>query len=487
MGIDQDGALLALPLARIEIGQARVTLPVAIHIRVGGQALGPGPPAVAVGHHCRLLQVEGLEMAGEQGRHRRLGQQGNPVAAAVRQEASRLQPTVMEQPGVAPIAGIHDPLGTDKPVEMAAVAVTAGVGAEGLAGAGVDGHRLMAAAAQPAVLHRRSGGIGRIELHHPAVLVAGQSKGIAQASQPAAIANQGAGGGVGGGAIGIDRLHHLILDVLLGAEDGAPGGLATGAVGEAADDLIGQSIVVAEAIGGPQRRGGGTAHAQPLARIPQAAQPRDAPLERPRAAAPGAVGLAPQLQHADPQILQGGGGHRLGQLAQAIALGQGQHVALALAGGQGLLEFGDGQLLTRGLAVARPPAGQADVFEVDGEQGPTSPLLQQGQVVVVEAEASIGQGIPPGGQHVVAVAGGQAEPVAEIAMAVADPLLSGAEAIAGQGQGQRNGLKWRADPRARRWAPWQGGGSRGESQQGQQLAAAPAGRRELRLGHRHRG
>jgi hypothetical protein len=74
---------------------------------------------------------------------------------------------------------------------MAAVAVAAGVHHQRLTSAGAHGHGLVAEATQGRVFHQRALGPPGIDLHHPAVLVAHQAEGIAEALQPFAIEAEG--------------------------------------------------------------------------------------------------------------------------------------------------------------------------------------------------------------------------------------------------------------------------------------------------------
>ena len=68
--------------------------------------------------------------------------------------------------------------------EVAAAAIAAGVNVQRLPCAGSHGHGLMAKAAEGGVFRARVAGVGWIDFHHPAVLVASQAKGIAQPIEP---------------------------------------------------------------------------------------------------------------------------------------------------------------------------------------------------------------------------------------------------------------------------------------------------------------
>ena len=98
---------------------------------------------------------------------------------------------------------------------MAAVAVAAGIHHQGLAGPGPHRHGLMAKAPQPAVFYGRLGRLARIQFHHPAIFIARQAKGIAEALQPLAIEAEGALRRQRRGAVGIHLLHHMGVDVFL--------------------------------------------------------------------------------------------------------------------------------------------------------------------------------------------------------------------------------------------------------------------------------
>ena len=71
---------------------------------------------------------------------------------------------------------------------MAAAAIAAGVDVQGFIGAGLHGNGLMAEASKAGVFGAGVAWVGRIDLHHPAVFVAGQAKGIAQAVEPLGLA-----------------------------------------------------------------------------------------------------------------------------------------------------------------------------------------------------------------------------------------------------------------------------------------------------------
>ena len=208
---------------------------------------------------------------------------------------------------------------------MAPMAVAAGIHHQRLPGAGAHGHGLMAEAAQGCVLHRRALRPTGIDLHHPTVFVARQAEGIAEALQPIAIQSAGEHRRRRRTAIGVDRLHHMGLDVLLGGEHRAPGGLAAGAIGEAADDAITEAVVVAEPLALAEHRRRRAAAVQPRLWALQAGEATDAPVVAPvvaaAAATPALIGAALDLDHADAHVLHGGGGHLQQGAAQGIVHG----------------------------------------------------------------------------------------------------------------------------------------------------------------------
>ena len=180
--------------------------------------------------------------------------------------------------------------------------VAAGVHHQRFAGAGAQGHRLMAEAPQRRVLHHRPFRAARIDLHHPAVLVARQAEGIAQAFEPFPVKAEGSLVRGRGAAVCENRFHHLALDILFGGEHRAPRSLAAATVGEGAYHLIGEAVVVALALPAAEYRSGGTAAAQPFLRVPQPAQAVDAAVEAARTVLPPQARHAFDLGHADPQI-----------------------------------------------------------------------------------------------------------------------------------------------------------------------------------------
>ena len=197
----------------------------------------------------------------------------------------------------------------------------------------------MAEAPQPAVFYGGLGRLARIQFHHPAIFIARQAKGIAEALQPLAIEAEGALRRQRRGAIGIHLLHHVGVDVFLRRQHRAPGRLAAGAIGEAADHPIPQAVVVAEALAAAEHRGGGAAGAQLLVGAAPASQAGDAAIKAAWLVAPAAIAIAiaPNLSDTDAQVGHGGLGHRKQGPAQGIRCRQGGQVDAAPAAGQGRL------------------------------------------------------------------------------------------------------------------------------------------------------
>ena len=125
-----------------------------------------------------------------------------------------LQPAPLQQAGVGRIAGFLHDRPADVAIEMAAMAVAAGIHHQRLSWAGTDGHGFMAEPAQSCVFDKRVLGPAGIDLHHPAVLVAHQAEGVAQALQPLAIEPERTLRRRRRTAIGVHRLDHLTLKVL---------------------------------------------------------------------------------------------------------------------------------------------------------------------------------------------------------------------------------------------------------------------------------
>ena len=239
----------------------------------------------------------GYQHRRRQGGHGGGGQQRPPFACAIGLDHGAVEGALGEQGAVGGIAGVAHLALAYEFVEVTAAAVTAGINHQGLPGLGLNGHCLVAETAQGRVFRAGISGVGGVELHHPAVFVAGQPKGIAQAVELLFGALEGAGGGGKGAAIGIHGLRHLALEVFLGAQHRAPGGGAAGTVGEAADDAIPEAIVVALALALLEHRHRRAAAAEPLAGVVEASQAGDPPVLGARVPLPAPVGLAPEADH----------------------------------------------------------------------------------------------------------------------------------------------------------------------------------------------
>ena len=445
VGIDQDRPELFLPTARVEIGQGAEAQAVGLQLGIALQQLGTGLAAVAVGQPQHRGQVETGEVGGRKGVERRLGLQRNPFTTALRIEPGHLQPATLEQPRVSRIAGIPHDRGAHIAVEMAAVAVAAGIHHQGLTGVGAHGHGLMAEAAQGCVLNHRALRPAGVDLHHPAVLVARQAKGIAEALEPLPIEAEGALRRRGGAAIGVHRLHHMGLNVLLGGEHRAPGRLAAGAVGEAADHPIAEAVVVTEPLAPAEHRRRRSAALQAILWTLQPSEAADAPVvARFRAAAaatPALIGAALDLSHPEAHVQHGGGGHLQQGPAQGIVNRQSQGIHAAAPLRQEFPQLLDGQFAAHHLSVGGDPGEGADVFEIHREQRPRTLKGSEGEVVIVVPEATAPERITPLQQHLTAVTLREQELIVEGNAGVGALLLRGTETIGGQGDGAAQGVK----------------------------------------------
>ena len=222
------------------------------------------------------------------------------------------------------------------------------------------------------------------------------------------------------------------MEVFLGAQHRAPGGGAAAAVGEGAEDSLAQAIAVAERLAVAKHRRRRAAAAQGLTWLAEPAEAIDAALKAAAAVLPPAFAAPLELDYADAQIGHGGSGHGLDQREQRIIRRQVGSIDAAPAARQGLLQGLQGEGRAHRFAVASRPAERADVFEVDAQQGPGAGQRQQGQVIVVEAEASRGETIPPAGDQVSPVALRNQQLVLNAEFPKYLPLLGGAEAIAWQ-------------------------------------------------------
>ena len=163
MGIDQQSAELGLAFAYVEIAEGGVALAVGVNGSGAIEAFGASLVAVAVGH------LHG----GRQWVHRGVGGECHPAAAAIGIEHGSIEGAFLKKPAIGSIAGFADDAVTEEAVEVAAAAIAAGVDVQWFAGAGLHGNGLMAEAAEAGVFGAGIARVGRIDLHHPAVFVAG--------------------------------------------------------------------------------------------------------------------------------------------------------------------------------------------------------------------------------------------------------------------------------------------------------------------------
>ena len=294
-------------------------------------------------------------VAGVLGLDRGLGGEADPLAAAVFAKTGDFKVALLKQTRVGAILRVLHHRFADKTIKMAPITVAAGINDQGLGALGLDRHGLMAKPAQPAVFDRRALGLKRINLHHPAVFVARQAKGLAQALQFVAVIDKRPLGRRRRGAVGKDRLRNLIVEIFFGAQHGAPRGLAAGAVGEAADDAIPQTIVVAQSLLESEHLPRRAADGQPLGGVGPAAQPGDAAIVAARPPFPGAIGLPLDRANADAQIGHGCCCHLQHHPAQGIVLGQGVPGQIALELAQPCRQGWQGQRSADDLGVGVGP------------------------------------------------------------------------------------------------------------------------------------
>ncbi|GDX75964.1 hypothetical protein LBMAG41_10400 [Cyanobium sp.] len=235
------------------------------------------------------------------------------------------------------------------------------------------------------------------------------------------------------------------LNVLFGGEHRAPGGLAAGAVSEAADHPIAEPVVVAEPLALAEHRRRRSAALQPGFRALQAGEAADAPVvarfEAAAAAAPAPIGSALDLHHSDAHILHRGSGHLQQGAADRIVCCEAEDINAAAPLRQQLPQRLEGQRAADHLPVGGGPGSWADVFEVHRQQCPLPIKGREGEEVVVESEATVPQRITPLQQHLTAVALRQQQLILQGHAGVGALLFRSAETIAGQGDGAAQGLK----------------------------------------------
>ena len=105
------------------------------------------------------------------------------------------------------------------------------------------------------------------------------------------------------------------MEVFLSRQNGAPGGLATSAVGEGADYPIAQAIVVTHPLLTAEHSGCRTSGAQLLLGLFPATESADASIELTRLVKPATLGISLDGGNPNPEILQGrtGHGHHIGK------------------------------------------------------------------------------------------------------------------------------------------------------------------------------
>ena len=313
--------------------------------------------------------------------------------------------------------------------------VAAGVHHQRFAGAGAQRHRLMAEASQSRVLHHRPLRPARIDLHHPAVLVARQAEGIAQTLEALPVKAEGSLGRGGGAAVCENRFHYMALDILLGGEHRSPGCLAAATVGEGANHLITKAVVVAQALPAAEHSSGGTAAAQPFPWVSQSAQPTDAAVEAARAVSPPQARQTLDLGHTDSHIQQSCRSDLPQGRQKGIPLRQAEGIHLAAPPDQPIPQFLEGQLPAQHRGIASAPRPRADVLEVHRQQRPLARQRREGHEVVVETEVICAQPVSPAQHQIAPVPGRQFQPVLQGHIRVGLSLLFGPQSISGKGDG----------------------------------------------------
>ena len=441
MRIHQNRALEGLTLAAIEVCQGGESLAVGLHSSVLAEQFSPGLEAIAVGQLHGTTQIRVAEATGQEGINRGFRGDRQPGAAAISVEAGHLQLTVLEQAGIGRITHILHRIGTDEAVEMAAASVTTGIHVEGTTGFRANRHRLVPEAAEGCVLDHRLIRCGRIHLHHPSVFVARQAVDVAEATQLSVAADEGAFRWSGRTSIGMDRFRHLGLEVLLGAEHRAPGGGATTAVGECADDLRPQAIVVALTFSGGEHRLGRSAAAQTLGWIIQTGDAGDATVLLSIGPAPVALAIPLQRHHTDAEIRHRFIRHGADLGPTGIIGSQRRAIDHAIQRLQRGHEGSEGQGAAHHLLESLDPGDRADVLEIHRHRGPRRVLLHKAEVIVVEAKAAGAEAIAPGRQEIGVEPLRHGQSVLERQLPVGALLLAGREAIAVHRQRHLNRLK----------------------------------------------
>ncbi len=236
----------------------------------------------------------------------------------------------------------------------------------------------------------------------------------------------------------MDRLHHLILEVLLRREHCAPGGFPSGTVGKRADHLVSQAIVVADALLLPKHGRSWAAAKQTLLGIRQPTQARDPSVLGARLALPASVLISLDGGHANAQVFHGGRRHGYHHRQQRILVGKAGSVNASFLGGQGLDQLLHRWWRSDDVRQGLPPGEETDVFEIDDEQGCAISLGEEGQKIVIGAEASIGQRITPHRKDVGLKAIWNSEPIVQSDSGEHLTLLIPIHAIRRQGQGHTN-------------------------------------------------
>ena len=324
---------------------------------------------------------------------------------------------------------------------MPAAAVTAGIHLQRLAGFGPHRHGFMAKTAQGRVLHRSLISRSGVHLHHPAVLVAGQSVDVAKPPQFSVLADERPLRRRRCAAIGIDRFRHLGLEILLSAEHSPPGRGAATAVGKRAHDPVAQAVVIALPVAGPEHRRSRTRAEQLLVRLIQSADTRDASILRGLGPFPPALTFTLQGHHPDSEV-----GHRFirdgADLLQAAITGlQRRAVDDAIAALEGRHKGGKGQRSTHHLGKALHPGHGTDVFEIDRHRRPIRCVLHKTEVIVVEPEAAVAEAITPGRQQLRLKPLRNRQPVLHRQLPIGGLLFAGLEPITVHRQGHPHRLK----------------------------------------------
>ena len=213
------------------------------------------------------------------------------------------------------------------------------------------------------------------------------------------------------------------MEVLLSRQNGAPGGLATSAVGEGTDHPIAQAIVVTHPLLTPEHSCCRTSGAQLLLGLFPATESGDASIELTRLVKPATLGISLDGGNPNPEIHQGrtGHGHHVGE--KCIASRQGAGINAASTTGQFIDQRPKRQAETHNLFKASTPRFRTDVLKVDREYTPVRCQRLKGQIVIVEAEASAAKRISPAQHQITAVALGHDQLVLDCDLGVVVALL----------------------------------------------------------------